>query len=474
MRRRALALLTVGLATVVLLGVAPAEATTVAFDEIGPATPGTTVTAGDRNEAGQVTGSTVFAVGRHAYRRSAGGTLTDLGVLGTGTSSSGAALNGSGAVVGTTATTPGGDFRAFLWTESAGMVDLGVLGGDTESSGIDINGSGWIVGRSDGRGWVRDPADGVLVDVGTLPGATTIQMVAINDAGVALGAAFVPGGIIGFTWTEADGIRALPLPDGVASFRPSAITDAGQVLGTDFDLADGYRTWLWDPLIGFTELAGPAGFASVFGADVNERGVVVGFAEDAADDRSLAVWDTVRSPTATVLPSPTAGSIDASIDVVTDTGGLLASTNEIVDEDDVERGVRRAAGAGPRPGDDAVPERLLGAGGARVVGSGVRRLRAGVLRRAARRHHHRHGHRHLLRGHPAPGDGDLRRRGVHRRRARRGPTGERWLLLPPAEHDHDDEPTLGTTSEPGGRRSPLRRLRGSPARAGDHASVRSG
>jgi probable HAF family extracellular repeat protein len=343
MPRRSRARALVAIATsVVVLAMSSAGATSATFTAVAPVIPGGLILGADLNDAGVMAATADVDAGLvHAVRRAADGTFTDLGFLPGGNSSFATAINSSGAIAGASRTSMSGDYQGFVWTSGGGMVGLGVLNpGETTSSVADINDQGWIVGSSpeSASAWVRDPADGVLVAVDPIPTATIMQMDAINDAGTAIGEAFVPGEVVGFTWTEAGGTVALPVPPGETGFRPSAINASGVVVGTTFDLVDGYRTWVWDATNGFRELVGPTGYPSAFGASVNDRGDVAGFVEDGGGNRSLAVWDTARlETTATVFPSPVAGSIDASIEVVTDAGALLVRTNEIVDDDDFER-----------------------------------------------------------------------------------------------------------------------------------------
>src|SRR4051794_26080188 len=56
-------------------------------------------------------------------------TVRDLGVLGTGTNSSGFGINQAGWVAGSTNLTPGGPQHAFLWYGGGPLKDLGTLGG---------------------------------------------------------------------------------------------------------------------------------------------------------------------------------------------------------------------------------------------------------------------------------------------------------------------------------------------------------
>ena len=61
-----------------------------------------------------------------------------------------------------------------------------------------------------------------------------------------------PFGVVGFTWTEAAGMVPMPYPPGAVDFRPTAINDAGQVVGNAEFVAR--RAFVWDPIDGYTEL----------------------------------------------------------------------------------------------------------------------------------------------------------------------------------------------------------------------------
>ncbi len=305
-----------------------ASALTGTFTEVDPAVPDGFVSGADINDAGQTTGSAEFAGGEiHGFLRDADGTYTELLTLPAATYSQGNALNSAGDVVG------GSGSIAALWPAAGGgPIDLGTLAGDTESFAEDINDAGWIVGTSRGAGgtrsWVRDPGDGLLVDIGTVPGGTTPQIRAINSAGVATGEVLVGGSFVGFTWTEAGGIVAMPLPDGETTLRPTAINDAGPVVGHVYVPGDDlYRTYVWDPTDGFTELT-MDGYETSFAQSISDSGLVVGFVDNASDSsRSPAAWD-LASGDATVFPLFAAGVFTSELEAANSDGLAVGITRE--------------------------------------------------------------------------------------------------------------------------------------------------
>ncbi len=113
--------------------------------------------------------------------------VVDLGVSGTAE-----AVNDQGQIVGGMGGTPSG---AFLWQDGV-VYDLGVLPGYTNSHAEDINESGQVVGYSINREggcrpWVWTAAGG-LVALSTLGGRCATAR-AINDNGDIVGDAFLPG-----------------------------------------------------------------------------------------------------------------------------------------------------------------------------------------------------------------------------------------------------------------------------------------
>lgn len=305
-----------------------AATATATFEPIEGFGPGLWVDGRDIDAAGVIVGRADITPGvARAFIRRPGGPLTDLGVLGSGDESDATALNRAGTVVGTSTTTPDGDTRAFVWTEEAGMVDLGTLPGTSNSQATDINASGWIVGNSFGdgsRGWVRDPATGVLTDVGTLPGGSLVRLEAINDAGAAVGVAGDPEVTVPVVWTATAGLTRIPVPAGSPLYNPTAINDVGQVVGTMLDdEGSRHRSFVHDLKTGTTIELG--GFGSSMALDIDDRGIAVGSASDTYwGPKVLAVWDTTTGASWS-YPLPDATTDLGSIDTIGERGQLLAT-----------------------------------------------------------------------------------------------------------------------------------------------------
>jgi probable HAF family extracellular repeat protein len=141
------------------------------------------------NDSGQVTGDSFMAgSGQHRAFFYSGGQLVDIGTLG-GNDMRAAAINSSGAVVGTA-----DGNRAFLYHDGV-LQNLGTLPGDAFSNANDINDAGIIVGGSSGGTSTDIPGprhafiyrDGVMLDIGAPSGFNGIIFAtAINNRGQVL------------------------------------------------------------------------------------------------------------------------------------------------------------------------------------------------------------------------------------------------------------------------------------------------
>ena len=153
---------------------------------------GSIASAAGLNDAGQIVGTSTIANGssppQHAFFYS-GGTMQDLGTLGTGTNSLAAAINNSGQIVGYSNYSSGSYYyHAFLYSGGT-MHDLGTLGTDTSSYASGINDGGQVVGASLSSADTYTAflySGGTMQSLGTLGGSMSYAY-AINDSGQVVG-----------------------------------------------------------------------------------------------------------------------------------------------------------------------------------------------------------------------------------------------------------------------------------------------
>ena len=218
-------------------------------------------------------------------------TVTDLGLLPSGTESTAFAVNNTGQVAGY-ATVAIGDHprcgRAFLW-EKGVMRDLGALDGGG-SLAYNISNKGHVVGltrTADGKNihaflW----KNGKMEDIGTLPDGSRNVAYGVNDVGDAAGqtcASQTRGGRA-LLWRNGQVINLGTLPDGVSS-HAWAINNRGAVAGwsTCGKYWGAYQipyAFVWDAKRGMQDLGtldtNRRSYTYSIAYDINDAGSIVG------------------------------------------------------------------------------------------------------------------------------------------------------------------------------------------------------
>ncbi|WP_212760999.1 PKD domain-containing protein [Telluria aromaticivorans] len=289
----------------------------------------------DLNEAGQVTGGSILARGsEHAFVWTAGGGMRDIGVLPESSNARAAAINRHGVVTGTSEAVPDFPPRAFRWSAAGGMENLGALapGSGSFSSGTALNDAGLITGSSttadlNGHAFAWTRAGGLL-DIDTLAG--------LDSIGVAVGAGgHVAGNVIrddsflyhAFLWTPGGGMKDLGTSGGTESFV-TAMSPGLQIAGI-INLADGtQRAMSWIRSEGMRSL-GTLGGATSFALGINGRGQIVGLAENRTGEARAFAWTAQGGMVDlnTLLRNAPPGLVLDNAIAINDNGAIVATSN---------------------------------------------------------------------------------------------------------------------------------------------------
>jgi probable HAF family extracellular repeat protein len=124
-----------------------------------------------------------------------------------------------------------------LWTKDGNARDLGTLPGDSATEAVAVNNAGDVVGYSRGPVGMRAflwTKSGGMEELGVLPGGTSSRALAINDSGTIVGASVATSGDHAFVWTRQTGMldlnNAASLAPGVVLVEAHAINRKGQIL----------------------------------------------------------------------------------------------------------------------------------------------------------------------------------------------------------------------------------------------------
>jgi probable HAF family extracellular repeat protein len=173
-------------------------------------------------------------------------------------------INGSGTVAGTAYVN--GQPHGLIWNGST-LVDLGA-----GTYGTGINDAGAVVG---GNGAAFLYSNGVLEDLGTLPGGAWSAAYGVNDAGTVVGYGTLASGICrGFIWTASGGMTPIGTFGGANSYA-NAVNAGGEVVG-EASLASGYENAFVD-IGGVMKDLGTLAGGNSWAYGINDSGSIVGY-----------------------------------------------------------------------------------------------------------------------------------------------------------------------------------------------------
>jgi len=222
------------------------------------------------------------------------GTLTDLGALPKGASSSAAWINTNGVAIGSSQNgvidplTGLPEGQAVRWDKAGHIHPLGTLGGN-ESFATAVNDNDWVVGAAANAipdshslfGWGTQTRAFLwksttgMKDLGTLPGGTDAFAGNVNQSGQIAGTSYTnsTGSTEPFLWENGTmtGLGTLGGTVGGENY----LNNKGQVVGQS-NLANGTtHAFFWDKSTGMTDM-GTLGGNYANALDLNDAGEVVG------------------------------------------------------------------------------------------------------------------------------------------------------------------------------------------------------
>lgn len=263
----------------------------------------------DINDLGEVVGSH----GNAAARWAADGSLFDLGTLPGGTEATAHAINNDGMIVGEAYSGTGfTDIHAFVYTDAGGMVDITPDAG--VSRAYDVNDNGQVAGHTNSVAFRWE--NGVLTQLGVLPGDAYSFGKAINDSGQVAGTSTTANGNADHAFRHTDGVG---LEDLGVTNNPNevwGINSFGDVVGHGSTFGNSDRGFIYTDEDGLQDLNNlidtPDKWKIYSVQDINDAGQILALASDRINGGSYAVRlvpqsvEPTPTPTATLEPTPTA------------------------------------------------------------------------------------------------------------------------------------------------------------------------
>jgi probable HAF family extracellular repeat protein len=231
------------------------------------------------NEAGWIVGHGFFPFGSpfNAFVMTPAREIIRLGTFG-GATSHAFSINGNNQVVGS-AEIDQKTTHAFVWQESKGMVDLGTLGG-SRSVARDINVTGLVVGESSLEG--AEPrqelqraflwsAENGMTNLGASFDGWS-KAIGVNSRGVVVGWRQRGKVVGGFVWSKENGTTDIIGSAGL-NFYPTAINDDDVVVGEGDTQEGKRRCFTWTAADGLEMVQVPDDFHP---SDMDNRGIILG------------------------------------------------------------------------------------------------------------------------------------------------------------------------------------------------------
>ncbi|MCC6679205.1 MAG: PEP-CTERM sorting domain-containing protein [Phycisphaerales bacterium] len=199
-------------------------------------------------------------------------TLTGLGVLPGGSSSSAAGVTADGnTIVGTSASTFGQEM--FRWTQASGIARVGAVPtGPVMQDCVGVSADGSVIAGTIGGEAVRWTAATGFAGLGFFPfGSSSAALAISRDGDWVVGTSMGIPETQGFWWNHSLRIQPMGTSCGTYISSPRAVTDTGVVVGKDYCSDEAFRWTLSSGMVGL----GYLGVNRSIAYDVSDDGAVV-------------------------------------------------------------------------------------------------------------------------------------------------------------------------------------------------------